>query len=279
MSKHFKRGAPFAAVLAAALVLVPAASPGTYADKSGDSGTAGDITGLQVAADKASGQIIFRIAGTNLSTSPTTPTLLLIDSDANPFTGDIGTVGADYLFGVDDTSYGFEHWNGADWVDSPNDTVRVTGGGSALMISVNRRELGNTSMFNLWARSYDSVNKQWDNAPDDGAFNYSIDANGPDIQSAGLKTSPASGPVHGKKFVVTPSALKLPPSGAINALQLPESYACKATLGQRALRGSGTGGCTFAVPKNKSRGKQFRVTVTVNYQGASKGFTYSFKVR
>src|SRR6266705_6328131 len=153
MSKNFKRAAPFAAVLAAALVLVPAASPGTYADKSGDSGSAGDITGLQVAADKSSGQIIFRIAGTNLSTSPTAPTFLLIDSDTNPFTGDIGAVGADYLFGVDDTSYGFEHCNGSEWVDSSGDTVRVTGDSSGLMISVNRRELGNTSTFNLWARS------------------------------------------------------------------------------------------------------------------------------
>jgi hypothetical protein len=180
---------------------------------------------------------------------------------------------------VDDTSYGFEHWDGARWVDTTDDTVRVTGDNGGLMISVNRRELGSTGMFNFWARSYDSVNRKWDNAPDDGAFNYSIDANGPDIQAAALKTAPAAGPLHGRKFVVTPGALKLPPTGATNPVQVPESFACKATLGQRALRGSGTGGCTFAVPKDKSRGKQLRVTVTVNYEGASKGFTYSFRVR
>jgi hypothetical protein len=274
----FKRAGPVAALLGLALVLAPIAAPGTYADKSGDSGLAGDITGLQVAADKVSGQIIFRISGSNLSTSPTSLTFLLVDSDANPLTGDVASVGADYAFSIDDTSYGFEHWNGSDWVPTTYDTVRINGGGNALMISVNRSELGNTSGFNVWARSFDLVNKNSDDAPDDGAFNYSIDANGPDIQSVDLKTSPAAGPVHGKKFVVSPAALKLPPNGAFASTPLPESYRCNAKLGQRALTGTGTGACSFAIPK-KSRGKQLRVTVSVTYEGASKSFTYSFRVR
>jgi len=275
----FKRAGPVAALLGLALVLAPIAAPGTYADKSGDSGFAGDITGLQVAADKVSGQIIFRISGSNLSTSSRSLTFLLVDSDANPLTGDVGSLGADYAFSIDDTSYGFEHWNGSDWVATTYDTVRITGGGNGLMISVNRSELGNTSAFNLWARSYDLVNKNSDDAPDDGAFNYSIDANGPDIQSVDLKTAPASGPVHGKKFVVAPAALKLPPNGALSSAPVPESYKCSATLGQRALTGTGTGACTFAIPRKKSRGKQLRVTVSVTYEGASKSFTYSFRVR
>lgn len=274
----FKRAGPVAALLGLALVLAPIAAPGTYADRSGDSGFAGDITGLQVAADKVSGQIIFRISGSNLSTSPTSLTFLLVDSDANPLTGDVASVGADYAFTIDDTSYGFEHWNGSDWVPTTYDTVRVNGGGNALMISVNRSELGNTSGFNVWARSFDLLTKSSDDAPDDGAFNYSIDANGPDIQSVDLKTAPAAGPVHGKEFVVSPAALKLPPNGAFASPPLPESYRCTAKLGRRALTGTGTGTCSFAIPK-KSRGKQLRVTVGVTYEGASKSFTYSFRVR
>jgi hypothetical protein len=87
---------------------------------------------------------------------------------------------------------------------------------------------------------------------------------------------PATGPVQGKKFVVTPAGLKLPAGEASDAEA--DSYSCRAKVGQRALRGGGTGACTFAVPK-KSRGKQLRLTVTVNYEGASKSFAYSFKVR
>jgi hypothetical protein len=145
------------------------------------------------------------------------------------------------------------------------------------MISVNRSELGNTNDLNLWARSVNMVDKKSDDAPDDGAYNYSIDANGPDIQSLDLKTAPTAGPKHGKKFVVTPAGLKLPVGGPIDE-QPPDSYRCTAKVGQRALPGSGTGACTFTVPK-KSRGKQLRLTVTVNYEGASKNFTYSFRVR
>jgi hypothetical protein len=279
----FTRAGPLAAVLAATLVLVPAATPGTYADEAGDSGSAGDITGIQVDSDKQSGQIIFRITGTNLSTSASVPTFLLIDSDSNPFTGDVGSVGADYVFSIDDESFWFEHWNGSDWVDTSYGTVRITGGINGLMISVNRSELGNTGELNFWARSYDRVNKKVDDAPDDGAFNYSIGANGPDIQSVDVQTVPASGPMHGRKFVVIPAALKLPPDGALNAAlhaaEAPDSYSCKARLGQRAVPGTGKGGCAFAVPRKKSRGKQLTVAVTVNYQGASKAFTYAFRVR
>lgn len=272
----FKRAGPLAAVLLAALVLAPGATPGTYADKSGDSGSAGDITGIQVNADKASGQLFFLIAGSNLSTSPNDLTVLFIDSDANPSTGQPNLLGADYVFAVDDSSYDFEHWDGTDWVDTPYSTVRINGGGSGLTISVNRSELGNTNTFNFWARSINMVDKKSDDAPDDGDYNYSIDANGPDIQSVALKTVPTTGPVHGKKFVVTPAGLKLPAGEASDAEA--DSYSCRAKVGQRALRGGGTGACTFAVPK-KSRGKQLRLTVTVNYEGASKSFAYSFKVR
>ena len=277
---RLKRAGPFAAVLVAALVLVPAASSGTYADKSGDNASAGDITGVEIAADKTSGQIIFRITGSNLSTVATTPTFLLVDSDANPLTGDVMSVGADYVFGVDNDSYFFQHWSGSDWVDTAYATVRIVGGGGSLVISVNRSELGNTAAFNFWVESYDSVNKKWDDAPDEGTFNYSIDANGPDIQSVDLQTAPTAGPRAGKKFVVTPVGLHLPPSGApSSATTVPESYSCQAVLGKRAVAGTGTGGCTLSIPKKKSRGKELKVTVTVTYQGATKAFDYTFRVR
>jgi hypothetical protein len=272
----FKRAGPLAAVLLAALVLAPGATPGTYADKSGDSGSAGDITGIQVTGDKTSGQLIFLIGGSNLSTSENDLTVLFIDSDANAATGDGDLLGADYLLAVDNSTFGFEHWNGSDWADTSYSTVRIAGGRSGLLISVNRSELGNTSAFNFWARTINMVDRKSDDAPDDGDYNYSIDANGPDIQSVGLKTSPATGPVHGKKFVVTPADLKLPAGEATNAQ--PDSYSCTAKVGKRALHGGGTGACTFAVPK-KSRGKQLRLTVTVSYEGASKSFSYNFKVR
>lgn len=279
VASRLRRAGPIAAAVTVALIMVPSASSGSYTDKTGDNASAGDIAGIQVATDKASGQLVFQLTGSNLSPSPSIPTLLLIDSDSNPLTGNIESVGADYLFAVDDTSYFFGHWNGTDWVDTANLSVRVTGGTSALTISVNRNELNNTVDLNFWARSLDVATGKTDDAPDDGVFNYSIEANGPDIQSIDVKTAPSGGPRVGKKFGITPVGLKLPPDGALSLARTADSYSCKAKLGTRSLRGTGTGGCTFAIPKRKSKGKQLRVTVTVNYQGASKAFNYAFKVR
>ena len=52
-----------------------------------------------------------------------------------------------------------------------------------------------------------------DVAPDDGAYNYSFEANGPLITSVDVQTTPSVGPKAGKRFVVQPTALHLPPDG------------------------------------------------------------------
>jgi hypothetical protein len=121
-----KRAGPLAAALVAALLLVPSASSGTYTDPSGDSGAAGDITGISVIGDKTSGQLVFTIAGSNLASSGLNPLFLTIDSDSNPLTGDLTDHGTDYWFGMDDTGYGFQHWTGSDWVDTRSATARRT---------------------------------------------------------------------------------------------------------------------------------------------------------
>ena len=69
VASRLRRAGPIAAVLMAALVLVPTASSGSYTDPSGDSGAAGDITALTVTGDKTSGQLLFRITGTNIASS------------------------------------------------------------------------------------------------------------------------------------------------------------------------------------------------------------------
>ena len=257
----------------------PAGATGKYTDPSGDSGSAPDVTSVTVSSDKTSGQIMLQISGTNLSSSQNDPTFLDIDSDANPLTGDILDGGADYSFGVDSTGYGFWHWNGSDWVDTAYSTVRISGGSSGLMISVNKSEIGNPTDFNFSVTSIDMANKKFDSAPDDGNYNYSLNDSGPSITAITLQTTPAAGPKAGKKFVVAPTGLTLPLSGGlVTETPKPDSYSCTATLKGRTLAGVGTGGCTFNVAKKKTRGKTMKVVVTVNYEGASKAFTYTFRV-
>ncbi len=281
-----KRAGPIAAALLVAVVLVPSASSGNYADKTGDNfGDAGDIASVTVAGDSASGQVVFRIAGSNIASSKTNQLYLDIDTDANPLSGSIVDSGAEYEFYVDDDSYGFGRWDGSQWVRAPNATVRVNGDTSLITISVNRSELGNTTDFNFVVTSFSltfSGNLAvigLDVAPDDGAFNYSLQANGPQINSVDVKTTPSTGPKAGKPFVIVPTALHLPPDGRTTpATIVPESYSCSATLGVKKLTGRGAGACTIGVPKKKARGKRLTVQLTVNYQGVAKVVPLTFKV-
>ena len=282
-----KRG-PIAAVLMAALVLVPSAASGNYTDPAGDSGAAGDITSVTVVGDKTSGQLVFRISGSNLATGFENPVWLSIDSDSNPLTGDLTDHGTDYWFGVGGHTYGFQRWNGSDWVDTPYATVHVTSSTNQVMISVNRSELGNASALNFIASTFSGPTASTsgiilapgaDLAPNDGAYNYSFETNGPQINSVDVQTTPSAGPRAGKRFVILPTALKLPPDGRTTATPvLPESYSCTVKLGAKQLAGSGTGGCTVVVPKKKARGKRLTVQLTVNYQGATKVVPLTFKV-
>jgi len=285
---RLKRAGPIAAALMAALVLVPTASSGNYTDASGDAfGNAGDIKAVTVAGDKGSGQVVFRITGTNLASSQSNNLYLDIDADANPLTGSQRDSGAEYEFWVDNDSYGFGHWDGSQWTKAANTTVRVSGDSSELMISVNRSELGNSADFNFVVTSFNmtpltgnTVTIGLDTAPDEGAFNYSIDYNGPQIDSVDVQTTPTAGPKAGKKFTVVPTALHLPPDGRTTpAPVVPESYSCTAKLGAKKLAAGGTGGCTVTVPKKKARGKTVVLKLTVNYQGATKTVPLSFKVK
>ncbi len=281
-----KRAGPIAALVGAlGLMLVPSASSQggpPYADATGDSGTVPDITGVTVNGDKGSGQVIFRIG---LVSMPTTDVVieLDVDSDVNPATGNVDVNGADYSFQLDPVlrQFGLWHWNGSDWVDTPDSTVRVSDGGNTLMISVNKSEIGGTSEFNFGAYTFfpNSSDQSQDSAPEDGMWNYSIDAQGPDIQGVMLLTTPSSGPKSGKRFVVSPIGLKLPPDGGIiPVLPHPDSYSCRATIKSRAVPGTGTGGCTLRIAKKKTRGKTLSVTVTVTYEGATKSVPFTFVV-
>src|SRR4030095_7364896 len=94
-----------------------------------------------------------------------------------------------------------------------------------------------------------------------------------------LQTTPVSGPRAGKRFVVTPIGLKLPPDGALVSIApKPESYACHAKLKGKAVAATGTGDCTLRIPKKKTRGKKLTVVVDVTYEGATKSVPFTFVV-
>jgi hypothetical protein len=255
------------------------ASTGTYPDRTGDSGLAPDISNVTISS-APDGQILFRI-GANLASAPDAWTVLLLDTDVNEATGSPNTLGADFIFDVDEVerTYWFERWNGAEWEDAPDSTVRVFGGSSGVTISVNRSELGNTGEINFWARtgSGDFADDRYDDAPDEGTWNYSLASGGPNIEAVLVATKPSAGPRAGRPFGVTPAGLRVKSNGGAPILPQPNSYNCRATLAARALIGTGTGGCNWRIPRNARR-KVLRVVLTVGYQGATKTVPFVYRV-
>jgi hypothetical protein len=266
--------------LSGAAQAVPSrASIGTYTDPTGDSGSAPDISGVTISS-APDGQILFRITA-SLSSAPEAWTVLLLDTDVNEATGSPDSLGADFIFGVDEVerTYWFGRWAGADWDDSPDSTVRVFSGSSDVTISVNRSELGNTGEFNFWTRtgSGEFEEGRYDDAPDDGTWNYSLAAAGPNIEAVLVSTTPSAGPRSGRAFTVTPAGLRIKSNGGPPLLPRPDSYSCRATLAGRTLAGAGVGACSWRIPKNARR-KQLKVVLTVAYQGATKSVPFVYRV-
>jgi hypothetical protein len=257
-----------------------AGAVGRYPDASGDGKGSADVTGVSVLSD-AVGQIIFTVATAADPKAGDGWTVVFMDTDANPATGALGTLGADYILSLEEGGFNFARWTGADWdLDTPYATVRVMSTATGVMFSVNRSELGGTASINFWARSGrgDPVLGQLDDAPDDGTFNYTLAAGGPDIREVGVKTTPDSGPRAGRPFVVQATSLALPVVPVNGLSPQPDSYTCTAKLGAKALRGKGVGRCTFAIPK-QAKGKKLAVSLTASYQGASKTVQFVYKVR
>ena len=265
-------------VLTAAALVPAAGSTGRYVDPTGDAATAPDVTGVTVEGD-AVGQLLFTINVARFPTEGDTGLLLFLDTDLNGTTGEATSGGAEFVFVEDPVArlYDFARWTGSDWDwGTPYSTVQVMSGPASVTISVNRSELGNTTGFNFWARTWFGDNDV-DDAPDHGFWNYSAAANGPEIKRVLVAATPKT-PKAGKRFTLTPNGLELPPSAEPPLLvPRPDSYSCSAKLAGRALKGTGTGRCSWAVPKS-ARKQKLTVVVTVAYLGATKSFAFSYRV-
>jgi hypothetical protein len=270
-------GALVAAPLAALALAAAAGAVGSYGDATGDGKGAPDISNVSVASD-STGQIIFTIHVDNLPAQGNVQTFIGLDTDMSSATGMPGAGGADYVI-VDDRSdntFGFGRWtvSDVDW-DIPYSTVTIDNTPSTLVVSVNRSELGNTGEFNFWVytRAGDLGSGQFDDAPDTGIWNYSLQAGGPDLRGLLVQPAPVSGPRAGKLFSVTLVGIRV----ATTVVPQPDSYNCRATLAGKPFAGTGTGGCTWKLPP-KSRGKKLSLTVSASYEGATTSMPLTFVV-
>jgi hypothetical protein len=258
----------------AALVLIPTASarvmgtPAEYTDQVGDAKSAPDVTKVAIDLDAATGLLSFEVdlAGAEQLAADGLVGIAL-DTDRNGATGD--QAGSDYFVIVGAGGVGLLKWNGSDMVPFNHAPLAIGRQPGKVLVVMCSCDIG-TQTFDfavLGVRGNDV-----DVAPDQGGT-FPIPAVAIDITSFVYTPKPFV-PKAGKRFTLKPLGIRL---GGTNEVVAPDSLSCTAKLGAKTLKGSGTGGCSWLIPK-KTRGKKLNVTVEVSYQGQTETFSQTFKI-
>ncbi|MDP9261517.1 MAG: hypothetical protein M3O89_06070 [Actinomycetota bacterium] len=248
-----------------------------FTDAAGDSGTAADITTVDVTNDDL-GQYLVDVS---LATSygGAEGMSLFLDTDMNAATGDPQFLGSEYQI-IDDNaanSFYFLMWNGTSWVDSPtNSTIKdsVSTDGKDVLLSVNKSEIGNSTGFNFFVVSLegDGSDGHWDAAPEGTAsWPYKLQ----NVLKLSLVAAKSFAVKAGGTWDLAVIVGRSDTGGTVG----PEgTLVCSATSGSTKLKLAGhsfiSGGsgkptaavCSFKVPKSLKH-KVLHATVTVSYQG------------
>jgi hypothetical protein len=170
------------AMLAASAVLVPTALAGAtrnsanFADAAGDAGTAPDFTAVAVTNDDA-GRITFGVRFTNRGSFDEDDTAgIVVNTDDDSTTG--SDYGFDHLLYVSRSGASVREWTDAGWEDvDPPPAIDFRWNGDGYSVGVDRKDLGNTTRFAFFARSFDNGDEDdgMDDAPDgDRLWRYSL---------------------------------------------------------------------------------------------------------
>lgn len=264
--------AAIAAVVA--IVLIPTGSaatmadPVTYADPAGDAKSAPDLTNVAVMLDPGSGALVFGIdLGADDQLAGGAGVFIALDTDRNSATGD--RTGSDYLVGVFSNAAGILKWNGSDMVPFNHAPMLLSRSARNITVGFCACDIGTQTFdFAVFSVRGDDI----DVAPDSGAT-FPPPAQSITIQSFVYTPKPFL-PKAGRRFTIKPLGIRL---AETNEVVAPDSLSCTAKLGAKTLKGSGTGGCSWLIPK-KTRGKKLNVTVQVSYQGQTETFSQAFKI-
>ena len=208
---------------------------------------------------------------------------MLLDTDANPATGDPDLLGADYAIELFREVVLFK------WDGTTHPTPRRPAGdlahlflGGGVTINISAVELGNTKkfgfgvialsgiVFNETTGEPDFTNAVSDVAPaaSAGLYSYDVKVAPARVVFKSLKTAPTS-PKAGKTFTVRMAATRSDTGAAI----VNGRVDCVARAGARSVQPKserfvgGQAVCVFTVPANAS-GKTLRGTITIVFEGS-----------
>jgi hypothetical protein len=250
----------------------------TFTDPSGDSGTAADITTVEVSNDD-NGVITLKVSLPNRPSAEQLSDVLVVAINNDP---NASNERGAYPFALFVFSQGVQvmRFDGSRFVPFDAPSLRATYS-SGPTITFNRADFGISSRFAFFAQIRDGIAKVQDDAPEgSAAYTYVVTIGPPPLAAEAVITVPRV-PVHGKAF-----SLRMPVTRTDNGTALPDvgvTVSCIARVGTKRIggRGSYTGGvarCTFRMPK-PSRGKTLKATLTVTYQGVTISGSFSSRIR
>lgn len=233
---------------------------------------------------------------------PNRPTLgqdmlvdVFVDADNSTATGSQEIPGIDYALELARGEINLYKWDGTNFTRRFGDPSAVTLAYSyegGLTIRISAAELGNTRRFNFLAivaaglvvdpvtGNLDDTNAKSDAAPGGGAgfFNYEVQVVPPTLVARKLSASPAK-PAAGRAFTLRLVAARSDTGAVVQNGRV----TCVGSAGTTRLRAQTprvTGGaavCTWLIPKS-AKGKSFRGSVTVTFEGLKATKSFSGKI-
>jgi hypothetical protein len=256
----------------------PAYADQTYTDGSGEDAASADVTTIAVSNSPAAKTLTFKVQIGNMPTLEDNALVgVFIDSDRNVATGDSGF---DYAFLADKTGFELDRWDGTQYV-AVNPFIAAVSYNAGLFTAVfDPAALGAPKAFDFAVvtfRGPDPNNPAVDVAPDGSEiYTYTPVVAAPVVKPTvkGSTVTVTPVPKAGTHVHVGPLAVKLSDGTSVSAT----SSKCTATVGGAKLKGTGAGGCTFALPQ-KAKGKKLVVTVSGHYGGATLSKTVAYTVK
>ncbi|MGE5273788.1 MAG: hypothetical protein ACM3QU_08525 [Verrucomicrobiota bacterium] len=257
-----------------------AANSKTFTDSVNEDAQAPDIQSVGVSNDDA-GNITFSI---NISNRPAlTPDMFLIvflDTDSNANTGDVDSLGAEYVIQLVPGAVDLFQWNGSDYVPASSQTsLTYVYGTAGATIHISAADLNKTKAFNFGviavsgvtfdaagSPNFDNIHR--DLAPDPGHGFWAYQVLTKLVLTATAFTTSPKPAKAGRPFSVSLAATENDTGGPVQS----GTVACTATLGGRrvvALRhvvANGVASCVWRIPKT-AKGKTIRGTITLTVQG------------
>jgi hypothetical protein len=268
-----------------------AASTQTYPDSTGEDPASPDMTSIVVSNDDVGG-LTFRINTPNRPQfTQDMAVVVFLDSDANQATGDPAGLGTDYLIEIFRGEVILYKWDGVDFAISATQSSLNHVWSSGATIRINASDLSNTRKFTFEVITvanivYDDTTGAIDCsacardfAPAVGLHTYTMVLAKATLVVKKVSSTPKS-PAAGKRFTFRMTAARSDTGATIRNGKV----TCKGRVGTTSLKAktakvvNGAVTCVWVIPA-KSKGKRFRGSAAVQFEGLKASRSYSGKIR